>query len=583
MAASDDRLFYEAFDGSPVGIALETLEGQPVFVNPALRSMLGFSEEEMRGKHCVDFSPPEDAQKDWALFQQLRQGSIKQYQLEKRFFRRDGSLIWGRLSISLLNRPSPMVIAVVEDITEEKRKQDDLETVTEGIASAVNRCSRDFRYLWANQRYANWIKRSRNEIIGRLISDVLGKDAFDALLPHFEQVLSGKAVNYEQEVKVNGLGQRWLSAAYTPTLDANGVANGWVAVVADITEQKRAEMALSRLAAIVESSEDAIVSKDLDGIITSWNAGAERIFGYQEAEVIGNPITILIPPELQEEENKILETLRSGGRHEHLETVRVTKAGKKLDVSLSIFPIKDSTGKITGISKIIHDISERRKVERVLTDMTRRLIAAQEQERTRIGRELHDDIGQRLAMLAIEIEGLKEHPSEVTTRAQELRKLLGDISDDIQALSHDLHSSKLEYLGVVTGMGSWCNEFAKRHKTEITFKAEVSSVLPSDVGICLFRVLQESLHNAARHSGVGRVEVELQEQSGEIHLIVSDSGRGFNVQEAMKGQGLGLTSMSERVQIVNGSIEIDSKPTGGTRIHVRVPFNEGIDLKRAAG
>src|SRR6201993_1678132 len=106
------QLFRDAFNASPIGIAVENLDGQPLFVNPALCSMLGFSEEEMRGKHCVEFSPPEDAEKDWALFEQLRAGLIDRYQIEKRFIRRDGSLVWGRLSISLLNRTSPLVVAM---------------------------------------------------------------------------------------------------------------------------------------------------------------------------------------------------------------------------------------------------------------------------------------------------------------------------------------------------------------------------------------------------------------------------------------------------------------------------------------
>src|SRR5215472_10818204 len=120
-AQPDTQLLYDAFTTTPIGIAVENLEGQLLFANPTLCSMLGFSQEELRSKHCVDFSPPEDAAKDWALFQQLRAGSIDRYQIEKRYFRRDGSLVWGLLSISLLNsRPSPLVIAMVQDITEKK-------------------------------------------------------------------------------------------------------------------------------------------------------------------------------------------------------------------------------------------------------------------------------------------------------------------------------------------------------------------------------------------------------------------------------------------------------------------------------
>jgi len=127
LLPSDTQLFHDVFDASPIGIAVETLEGQPLFVNPALCSMLGFSEEEMSTKHCVQFSPPEDAEKDWALFEQLRAGSIDRYQLEKRYFRRDGSLVWGRLSISLLKgRPSPLLVAMVEDITDKRTAEETL-------------------------------------------------------------------------------------------------------------------------------------------------------------------------------------------------------------------------------------------------------------------------------------------------------------------------------------------------------------------------------------------------------------------------------------------------------------------------
>ena len=120
----DTQLFGDVFSACPIGIAVENLDGQPLFVNPAFCSMLGFSEEEVRGKHCVDFSPAEDAEKDWALFQQLRAGSIDHYQLEKRYFRRDGSLVWGQLTVSLLRRTPPLVVAMVEDITEKKTAEE---------------------------------------------------------------------------------------------------------------------------------------------------------------------------------------------------------------------------------------------------------------------------------------------------------------------------------------------------------------------------------------------------------------------------------------------------------------------------
>ena len=144
---------------------------------------------------------------------------------------------------------------------------------------------------------------------------------------------------------------------------------------------------------------------------------------------------------------------------------------------------------------------------------------------------------------------------------------------DVQALSHDLHSANLEYLGVVAGMASWCDEFGERQGIKIEFKSHgLPNTLPPEIGLCLFRVLQEALHNAAKHGGAKRVEVQLREQAGEIELIVRDSGRGFDVEAARRGHGLGLTSMRERVRLVGGTIVIDSKPSSGTTIQIRVPY-----------
>jgi signal transduction histidine kinase len=243
----------------------------------------------------------------------------------------------------------------------------------------------------------------------------------------------------------------------------------------------------------------------------------------------------------------------------------------------------DDEGKMLRVIGMVADIGDLKRAEEALAGMTRKLIESQEQERARIGRELHDDINQRLAMLAIELEQLQQNPSELQSRLQELRNEITEVSSDVEALSHELHSSKMQYLGVVAGMKSWCKEFAERRKMGIDFKSDMSSILPSEIGICLFRVLQEALHNIVKHSGVKRVEVRLMERPNQVHLIVSDSGKGFDVESTMQGKGLGLTSMRERVRLVNGTIAIESKPMHGTTIHVRLPFDSARASEPAAG
>jgi len=243
----------------------------------------------------------------------------------------------------------------------------------------------------------------------------------------------------------------------------------------------------------------------------------------------------------------------------------------------------DESGAPSRMLGVNMDITERKRAEEAVSEMTRKLVEAQEQERSRIGRELHDDVGQRLAMLSIALGQLRENDlsPEVQDRVQELKQMASDISTGIHALSHELHSSMLEYLGLGKGMRSWCEEYGERHKLEIDFKSGDVPQLPQEISLCFFRVLQEALHNAAKYSGVNRIEVQLAEKSGEIHLIVSDSGRGFDVDAAMQGHGFGFTSMRERVRLVHGGIVIESKPMGGTTIHVRVPI-ESEGSKRAA-
>ena len=223
-----------------------------------------------------------------------------------------------------------------------------------------------------------------------------------------------------------------------------------------------------------------------------------------------------------------------------------------LDISLTISPVRDASGKIVGASKIARDITQRKRIERelrhaevALSGMSRKLIEAHEQERTRIARELHDDVVQRLALLSLELEGVQEDvpdaASELRTRIEALVNQTAQIVDDVQLLSHELHSSKLEYLGIAEAAKNFCKEFSERQKVEIDFQShDLPTGLPTELSLTLFRVLQEALRNAAKHSGVKRFEVRLWGSTGEIHLSISDLGAGFDTETAMKNMSAGV-------------------------------------------
>lgn len=334
-----------------------------------------------------------------------------------------------------------------------------------------------------------------------------------------------------------------------------------------IREQASVEARL-RLAAIVESSEDAIVSTDLDGIITSWNGAAQRIFGFTEAEAIGRPVSMLVPPRLADEEARTMQKLKAGERLVHFETTRLTRAGHETHTSVTISPLRDAAGAVIGAARISRDITEQKRAADAVSTVNRRLIEAQEQERSRIARELHDDIGQRLALLTIELAG--------ATSGSETRRLANqasDIAGDIQALSHELHASRLDLLGIEPNIRTFCDDFSRRQQVTVTFEArDVPEKLPSNVSLGLFRVLQEALHNSAKHSGVRQFDVRLWGDNGLVHLTISDHGTGFEVTAVNAGPGIGLATMTERIKLVSGDLSIESAPARGTKVHARVPI-----------
>ena len=236
-------------------------------------------------------------------------------------------------------------------------------------------------------------------------------------------------------------------------------------------------------------------------------------------------------------------------------------------------PRLNGDGSFAGFIGSGIDTTEQKMAQEALENVSGQLIEAQEKERSRIARDLHDDICQRLALLSMEIELANRSSNGSVKSLEGIRKHCSEIAGDVQSLSHQLHSSKLEYLGVVAAIRGFCSEFSKQHEVNIEFKdLNVPHDLHKDISLCLFRVAQEALHNAVKYSGVEEFAVELTATADEVHLLVSDTGAGFDVGEAKKNRGLGLVSMRERVHLVHGSLNIESTPGTGTSILAIVPL-----------
>jgi PAS domain S-box-containing protein len=238
-------------------------------------------------------------------------------------------------------------------------------------------------------------------------------------------------------------------------------------------------------------------------------------------------------------------------------------------------PRFNANGSFAGYIGSCLDITDRKLAEDTLASVGRRLIEAHEEERTWIARELHDDIVQRVALVAVELERYCKHTQAKTGSQDHIREAhrrLSELGKDIQALSHRLHSSKLEYLGLVGAAKSFCRELSEQRNVRIEFKhSDLPAAVPKEVSLCLFRILQEALQNAVRHSGAQHFAVEIHGSQDDICLSVSDSGIGFDWQQEINRRGLGLISMRERLRLVSGELSIQSEPGRGTTVLARVP------------
>jgi len=332
---------------------------------------------------------------------------------------------------------------------------------------------------------------------------------------------------------------------------------------------------------LFEQASLGIAVEDLEGTLLLANPALCSMLGYREDELCGMSCSQFANPEDSEDDWALFQQLRAGVIDKYsLEKRYVSKHRGQIWGHLNVSLLRNGDGEFPLVFALVEDITEHKRSEEALSSMSLKLIEAHEQERNRIGRELHDDIAQRLALVAVQLDQVQQDipdsRSELGRRIGDLRNQATDIAKDVQLLSHELHSSKLEYLGIVEAAKNFCREFGERQRVEIDFQShDMPAALPTDLSLPLFRVLQEALRNAAKHSGVKSFEVKLWGSAEDIQLTISDLGIGFDSEATTKGPGLGLTSMQERLRLVGGEFSINSQPRLGTTIHARVHLNSG--------
>lgn len=448
---------------------------------------------------------------------------------------------------------------------------------------------RDYAFIVLNpsNRVIGW-NTGAERILGYRESEILGKSGSVIFTPediekggmHLELEKARQTGRSEDErwhVRKGGA-RFWGSGVLTRIDDETGNLVAYGKVMRDLTERKAAQDRLRQseelLRLLVENVTDyALFQLDLDGRISSWNPGAERTFGYLSGEVVGIPIDFLFTEEDRDRglAKKTLEQFQiEGGVDEERWLVR--KDGSTLYARWSARPAFDSAGQLCGFVIVLHDETERKAREQ------NSLLTVQENERRRVARELHDDLVQRLAVLEIGLSQIRRSlPADaagVDTELLRLEQQTGMLSNDVRRLSHQLHPSVLDDLGLCAALESLIEEFQITQGGEIDFRCdELLENISVNTSTAIYRITQEALRNLAKHAD-GRGGVELIRKGNVLHLTISDKGPGFNVRSAVRQDGLGILSMKERAQLVGGQFSLTSKPGNGTTIEVLVPFRE---------
>ena len=589
MAAQAGRMFAYEWD-----VATDV-----IVRSPEAAKIVGMDEgAQITGQQILAWVHPNDRERLTAAVTALSQEK-PDLKISYRIRRPDGTVIWvDRNSRAYFDEQGRMlrVVGMVVDITERKlaeemlrESEEQFRTLAEAIPQLCWMARGDGHIFWYNQRWYTYTGTTLEQMEGWGWQSVHDPQTLPNVLERWKASLStGEPFDMVFPLRgVDGVFRPFLTRVM-PIKDTDRRVVRWFGTNTDITELRDAQEALltseERLRLAQKAARIGSFEWNIETGANIWTPELEAMYGLAPGDFDKTQATFenLVHPDDRGRVIGWVDEALKTGRPNKGEWRVVWPDGSVHWIAGRWQAFMNQSGEAMRVIGVNMDVTDQKRAEEALSAMTQRLIEAQEHERARIARELHDDVNQRVALLSIELDDLRlkrdDLPPEVRDRMQELQLLASDILNDLHALSHELHSSKLDCLGVVRAMTSWCKEFGDHQRLKIDFKSQHVPKLSQEISISLFRVLQEAVHNAAKHSGAKRIEVQLVENSGEIHLNVSDSGKGFDIEAAGQSQGLGLTSMRERVRLVGGTIAIGSKSTGGTTIHVRVPLKQGSQL-----
>jgi len=558
-----------------------------------LKTMFGLSASTYEGK-VEDFRDrvhPDDREHVWRAVQHAREDRTV-YRATFRVLWPDGTIRWasatGRFSYAEDGHPVRM-LGIAADITELSEVEDKLREYQEQLKGIVE-AAMDAIIAVDDEQRIQVFNAAAERMFGCRASDAIGAPLEQFVPERFRAI-------HREHLREAGIppqpmggprrlwglrsdGSEFPIETSVSVADV-GVRKLFTVIVRDVTERKRADDLLreseERFRLMADATPVMLWMSDLDNRSQYINRAWLEFTGRPlEAELGNGWMEIVHPDDL----NPLIDSyVQAIDRRESYQTeFRLRRHDGEYRWVLVIgAPRLAADGTYSGYVGSAVDVTEHKLASTILSGLSRKLMEAQEKERAWIARELHDDVVQRMALLTIELDrlsqGLPRQSGELRIRINELSGRVTDLSKDIQAISHRLHSSKLEYLGIASAAGAFCREMSEQQSVTIAFTEEgVRPEVPKEVALALYRVLQEALTNAVKHAGVSHVSVTLRGCEDAIELEIVDTGIGFDPSAALRAHGLGLVSMQERLNLVHGEFAIDSRPGAGTRVCARVPL-----------
>ena len=589
-----EQLFAATFDSAANGITVADATGRYLGANASFLRLVGYAEAELREKSIFDITHPEDVAESWRAFEAILTGEADRLEFDKRFVRKDGGVIWVHASVTRIADSEGRVtrlVAQVDDITERRvadqrlrESEARLHAFTSHSPSAMSLKHADGRYRFVNDRFLERYAVERSQVIGHTDTELFPGIAARALSRNDAEVIArGEPVQYEETTRDAG-GERVSLVIKFPVFGAAGEVAGVGGIATDISDLKRTEQALREQRALLAEAQKVAGLGSWEWDPQSgrllWSDELYHIYGLAPEAFKPSFEAYLerVHPEDRQNSGAMMARALMDGRSFTLQERVVRPGGEVRHLRSHGEVVRNERGKPVKILGACLDVTEQRHSETALRQaaqdlhaLTRRLVQAEEAERRRIAGELHDRVGQSLSALNINLDIIMKDDTLAPPARQRLEDSLGLVDGTLQSIENvmaELRPPLLDEYGLGAALGWHAEEFSRRTGIAASLAdaaPEAVKGLRVEAALALFRIAQEALNNAAKHSRARSVSIEISAAENQVVLAVRDDGRGFDPSAARRGRW-GMTTMRERAEAAGGQLEVKSAPGEGTSV-----------------